>query len=131
MSLRKRLLDLIDQSGLADREISLLATGTPETVRNMRRGAIPRLETLQALYRVLGFGLKIVPLDEQGQGLDGAPAVEKQPEWAIRLREEIRRDLVEILGRDDKGNSRCDPAAPDHRGEKGPGTKDQQRLRIG
>ena len=94
MSFRQRLLDLIDRTGVSDREISRIATGSTNAVRNMRRGAYPRLDTLEAVCHALGFRLEMVPLDELG----AAPAIEKQPEWARRLREEIRRDLVEILG---------------------------------
>lgn len=65
----------------------------------------PRVETFPALCRVLGFGLKIVPLDELGQEPDGAAAIEKRPKWARRLREEIRRDLVEVVGHADQGGS--------------------------
>ena len=97
--LRQRLLDLIDRSGVSDRRLSLLATGSADSVRNMRRGSSPRLDSLEALCRVLGFRLEMVPLHEPGQAPAGAPAVEKRPEWSRRLREEVRRDLVEILGR--------------------------------
>ncbi len=90
---RQRLLDLIDSSGVSDRRISMLATGSTDTVRNLRRGAIPRLDTLEAVCRTLGYRLEIVPVDEPGKPL------EKRPEWVARLREEIRRDLVEALGR--------------------------------
>ena len=41
MSLRQRLLELIDRSSVSDRRLSLLATGSTDTVRNMRRGAPP------------------------------------------------------------------------------------------
>ena len=100
---RQRLLDLIDRSGVSDRRLSLLASGSTDTVRNMRRGSSPRLDSLEALCRVLGFQLQIAPLDEPGEPVEGAPNVEKRPEWSRRLREEIRQDLVEILGRTGKG----------------------------
>ena len=99
---RQRLLELIDRSGVSDRRLSLLATGSADTVRNMRRGSLPRLDSLEALCRVLGCRLQMVPLDEPGQATEGTPAVEKRPEWSRRLREEIRRDLVEILDRGSK-----------------------------
>lgn len=47
----------------------------------------------------------MVPLDEPGQAPAGAPAVEKRPEWSRRLREEIRQDLVRILGANGKGSA--------------------------
>ena len=85
------------------RRLSLLATGSSDTVRNMRRGSSPRLDSLEALCRVLSFRLEIVPLDEAGQPPAGDPIVEKRPEWSRRLREEIRRDLLKILNRGNKG----------------------------
>ena len=99
-SFRQRLLELIDRSGVSDRRLSMLATGSADTVRNMRRGSSPRLDSLEALCRVLGFRLEMVPLDEPGQATEEAPAVEKRPEWSRRLREEIRRGLVEMLAGD-------------------------------
>ena len=101
---RQRLLELIGSSGVSDRQLSLLATGSADTVRNMRRGSSPRLDSLEAVCRVLGFRLEMVPIDEPAQRPEGDPAVEKRPEWSRRLREEIRQDLVEVLGRGDKGS---------------------------
>ena len=98
-SFTKHLLDLIDGSGVSDRHLSLIATGNPNTVRNIRRGTVPRLDTLEALCRVLGLRLEMVPLDEPVQTSEGVPAVETRPQCASRLRKEFRRDLVEILGR--------------------------------
>ena len=94
---RKRLLALIDGSGVSDHHLSLLATGNSNTVRNIRRGTVPRLDTLEALCRVPGLRLEMVLLDEPVQTSEGRPAVEAQPYWASRLRKEIRQDLVEIL----------------------------------
>ena len=99
---RQRLLELIDHSGVSDRRLSLLATGSSDTVRNLRRGSSPRLDSLDALCRILGFRLEMAPLDEPGQPPEGAPAIERRPEWSRRLREEIRQDLVEILARSGK-----------------------------
>ena len=115
MSFRHRLLDLIDRTGESDWKISRLATGNNETVRNIRRGTSPRLDTLEALCRALCVRLEMVPLDGPRQASDRARAVAKQPEWTRRLREEIRRDVVEILGQGDNGNlgeqSRVGPQA--------------------
>ena len=99
MGFRQRLLDIIDGSGASDRRLSLVATGSTDTVRNMRRGSSPRLDSLEALCRVLGLQLRTAPLDGPHQPLKGLPAVEKRPEWSRRLREEIRHDLIEILDR--------------------------------
>ena len=57
---RQRLLELIGRSGVSDRQLSLLATGSADTVRNMRRGSSPRLDSLEALCRVLGVRLEMV-----------------------------------------------------------------------
>ena len=89
MGFTLRLLDLIDQSGLSDREISLLATGKPWAVRNIRRGAIPRLDTVEALCRTLGYRLELAPLNDRRH----------RPEWSYMLEKEIRRDFVKILDR--------------------------------
>ena len=97
MGFRQRLLEIIDRSGVSDRRLSLVATGSADTIRNMRRGSSPRLDSLEALCRVLGLQLQTVPLNKFGQPLKAAPAIEKQPEWSRRLREEIRQDLVKIL----------------------------------
>ena len=64
---RQRLLELIDRSGVSDLRLSLLATGSTDTVRNLRRGSSPRLDSLEALCRVLGFRLEMAPLDEPAQ----------------------------------------------------------------
>ena len=103
MSFRRHLLDLIDRSGVSDREISRLSTRSNNTVRNFRRGSSPRLDTLEALCRALGLRLETVPLDDPGQASDGARTLAKRTEWTRMLREEIHRDLVEILGQGTMG----------------------------
>ena len=86
LGFRQRLLDVIDRSGVSARRLSLLATGSADTVRNMRRGSSPRLDTLEVLCRALGFRLEMVPLDEPAEPPEGPTAVEKRPEWSRRLR---------------------------------------------
>ena len=100
---RQRLLELIDRSAISDRRLSMLATGSTDTVRNLRRGSSPRLDSLKALCRVLGFWFEMAPLDAPAQPPEETPAVEKQPDWSRRLREEIRQNLVEGLARSGKG----------------------------
>ena len=95
----KHLLDLIDDSGVSDRHLSLIATGSPDTLRTIRGGSIPRLDTLEALCRIFGLRLELVPLDESEPTSEGVTGVETDPQWASQLRKEIRQDLVEILGR--------------------------------
>ena len=55
--LRESLLALIDRCPLSDRELSLRATGSTDTVRNIRRGGCPRLDTVEALCELLGLDL--------------------------------------------------------------------------
>ncbi len=98
MSFRQHLLDLIDRCGVSDRHLSILATGSSDTVRNIRRGSSPRLDSLEAICRVLGLRLQTAPLDDPVESPEGVPAVEKRPDWARRLREDIRRDLTLLLG---------------------------------
>ena len=100
--LRQRFLDLIDRSRASDRQLSLLATSSADTVRNIRRGSSPRLDSLEAICRVLGVRIQLVPFDEHGQAAEGTPVVEKRPKWTHRLWAEIRQDLVEIVGRASK-----------------------------
>lgn len=57
MGIRADILTAIDESGVSDRALSLVATGGSDTVRNMRRGSTPNLETLEALCRHLGLDL--------------------------------------------------------------------------
>ena len=71
----------------------------------MRRNSYPGLDTLEALCRGLGGRLEIVPLDERRKSPKGLLAVENRPAWSDRLREEIRQDPFEILGRNRKGGS--------------------------
>ena len=97
MSFRQHLLDLIDRCGVSDRHLSILATGSSDTVRNIRRGSSPRLDSLEAICRVLGLRLQTATLDDPVESPEGAPAVEKRPDWARRLREDIRRDLSHLL----------------------------------
>lgn len=98
MSFRQHLLDLIDRCGVSDRHLSILATGSSDTVRNIRRGSSPRLDSLESICRVLGLRLQTAPMDDPVQSPEGVPAVEKRPDWARRLREDIRRDLSVLLG---------------------------------
>ena len=109
---RQHLLDLVDRSGLSDCRLSLLATGSTKTVRRLRRGSMPRLDTLEALCRALGVRLRLAPLDEDGQ------PPESSPQWCRQLRKEIRHDIAEILGRTGKRPPRSNRAGQDHRGEK-------------
>ncbi|MCY4512007.1 MAG: hypothetical protein OXG35_34335, partial [Acidobacteria bacterium] len=61
MDVRSQLLTAVERSRLSERKLSLLATGSSDTIRNVRRGAAPRLDTLEALCRTLGLELQMVP----------------------------------------------------------------------
>ena len=64
MRLTTELLELIGKSELTDRKVSMLATSTPDTVRNMRRGSNPRCGTMEALCDILGVELRLTPRTE-------------------------------------------------------------------
>ena len=76
---RQRLLELIDRSGISDRRLSMLATGSTDTVRNLRRGSSPRLDSLKALCRVLGFRFEMAPLDAPAQPPRRPPLLRSSP----------------------------------------------------
>ena len=95
MSFKRHLLDVIDQSGMTDRQLSLRATGNAFTVRNLRRGAMPILDTVEALCHFLGLRIQVVPLDKGRQ----LPAVEQPPNSSRQLRKEIVQDMADILAR--------------------------------
>ena len=61
MNIREQLLAAVRKSGLSERQLSIAATGSADTVRNVRRGAHPRVDTLEALCRVLGLDVGISP----------------------------------------------------------------------
>ncbi len=61
MDLREQILAAVAESRLSERRLSVLATGSTDTIRNIRRGSFPRVDTLEALCRVLGLDLQIRP----------------------------------------------------------------------
>lgn len=61
VDIREQLLAAVGTSGYSDRKLSMLATGSPDTIRNLRRGAAPRADTLEALCEVLGLDFRIGP----------------------------------------------------------------------
>ena len=61
MNIRARLLTAIDASGLTDRKLSMRATGGTDTIRNIRRGANPRADTLEKLCHAMSLDLQIIP----------------------------------------------------------------------
>lgn len=71
MELREQLISAIDkaavESGISDRKLSLLASGKEDTIRNLRRGAFPRVDTFESLCDVLGIE---VSLDQRADFVD-------------------------------------------------------------
>ena len=67
--MNKDLLEIInkalDKQGISARQASILATGTPELIRNMRRGSIPSVERFRALCDVLKLEFYVGPMRPQ------------------------------------------------------------------
>ncbi len=61
MELREHILAAVAESRLSERRLSVLATGSTDTIRNIRRGSFPRIDTLERLCRVLGLEIQIRP----------------------------------------------------------------------
>ena len=59
MKVREQLLSLIAGGDVSDRRLSMLATGSTDTIRNIRRGANPRTDTLEAICAVLGVEIHL------------------------------------------------------------------------
>ena len=72
MTIREQLLFLMKGGGISDRRLSILATGSTDTVRNIRRGSNPRTDTLEAICGVLGVQIYLVP-PRDGTGLEQGP----------------------------------------------------------
>ena len=61
MDVRAQLLAAVGKSRLSERRLSMLATGGTDAVRNIRRGSIPRLDTVERLLEALGLQLEVTP----------------------------------------------------------------------
>ena len=61
MDIRTQLLGAVASSSLSERRISVNATGSPDTLRAIRNGATPRVDTLERLCEVLGLRLELSP----------------------------------------------------------------------
>ena len=95
MKVREQLLRLIGERDVSDRQLSMRATGSTDTIRNIRRGSSPRTDTLEALCGVLGVEIHLGhPRDTAGREKDPPPLVPdpKPPEAPVPP--EIR----EVLG---------------------------------
>ena len=66
-NLRAKLLGRIDESGISDRKVSMLATNSPDTIRAIRRDASPRADTIDAICRTIGMEIRIKPAPGDGR----------------------------------------------------------------
>ena len=66
-NLRAKLLARIDESGMSDRKVSILATNSPDTIRAIRREASPRADTIDAICRTIGMEIRIEPAPGYGR----------------------------------------------------------------
>ena len=62
--IREKLLSAIDvemqKTGISDRALSVKATGSTDTIRNIRRGAYPRIDTAESLLNALGMSIEVI-----------------------------------------------------------------------
>ena len=66
-NLRAKLLARVDESGISDRKVSVLATNGDSTIRSMRRGGNPTANTIDAICRTLGMEIRIEPARGYGR----------------------------------------------------------------
>ena len=76
MNIRAKLVAAIDASDLTDRKLSVRATGSPDAVRNLRRGAIPRADNLERLCHAMGLELQITRAPKPPTNKDATPALD-------------------------------------------------------
>ena len=74
VKVRDQLLKLIGERDVSDRRLSMLATGSTDTVRNIRRGSSPRTDTLEALCAVLGVKIHLGPPQDDTEVSPTLPA---------------------------------------------------------
>ena len=95
VKVRDQLLNLIGERDVSDRQLSLLATGSTDTIRNIRRGSSPRTDTLEALCGVLGVEIHLgSPRDAAGREKDPPPLV-PDPEPAEAP---VPPEILDVLG---------------------------------
>ncbi len=99
MKVRDQLLSLIGERDVSDRRLSLLATGSTDTVRNIRRGSSPRTDTLEALCGVLGVEIHIGPPRDAAEAYS-TESREKEPPSPIPDPTEapVPAEIREVLG---------------------------------
>ena len=76
MKVRDQLFNLIGSRDVSDRHLSMLATGSTDTIRNIRRGSSPRTDTLEAICSVLGVEIHLgLPQNAADREKDPTPLV--------------------------------------------------------
>ena len=75
MNIREQLLAAVRKSRLSERRLSMEATGSSDTVRNIRRGSHPRVDTVEALCKVLDLDVRISPGPLRPKEDDGVAAL--------------------------------------------------------
>ena len=79
MDIRTQLLRAVASSSLSERRISVNATGSPDTLRAIRNGATPRVDTLERLCEALGLRLQLSPGLSDPEDADGDATFRRQP----------------------------------------------------
>ena len=63
----------LDKQGISARQASILATGMPDLVRNLRRGRVPSVERFRALCDVLNLEFYVGPMRSQRSASPDTP----------------------------------------------------------
>ena len=112
MGVREQLLAVVDDSPLSDRKLSMLATATPDTIRNIRRGAAPRADTLEALCAVLGVDLHFGPrLQTEPNTFPSRPPTRFSAEMTLPVRRWAECSVEGYLSRPDDSDQAPAPEA--------------------
>ena len=81
--LLKEILQAVKRRGWSARQASMMAVGTPELIRDMRRGRVPSVERFRALCEVLGLEFYV------GRPRSESPLVPERLERAIEFTEKM------------------------------------------
>ena len=79
--LLEEVLRAVRRRGWSARQASMMAVGTPELIRDMRRGRVPSVERFRALCKVLGLEFYV------GRPRSERPLVQERLEQAIEIAE--------------------------------------------
>jgi len=81
--LLREILQAVRRRGWSARQASMKAVGTPELIRDMRRGRVPSVERFRALCEVLGLEFYVGPPRSE------SPLKPERLQQAIRLAEDM------------------------------------------